>query len=526
MSFLKVSFFLFLIVGAIIYYIIPKKLQWVWLLVLSFIYYFSFSIPCSLALVYITTIIYVAGRFITKLENDRKAAIKPEGVKLSKDEKKIIKEKYTRKKKIVVAVALIFAFGLLAVIKYSDFAVTNFNRVFGSSYKSPIFVLPLGLSFFTFQAVSYVIDVYQGKCSAETNYFKMLLFVSFFPQIMQGPIGRYDHFVEGGLFSEHEWDLKRAQFGIQRIGWGLFKKLVLADRAGVVVSTVTANVAAYGGFTNVITLLMYSIQLYMDFSGGIDIVIGAAQIFGVTMDENFRQPYFSKSIGEFWRRWHISLGAWMKDYIFYPFSLTKAMNNLGKWGRKHFGKHFGTVIPICLANLLIFFIVGVWHGAEWRYICYGIYNGVIIAVSAALKPYFKKGLEVCHINAKGKFWSVVSIIRTFILVNIGWIFDICAGGMSDCATFFKGLFSNYSLEQLSTGYITSFGLAMYDYAILVAGCLVVLLVSVFKERGIVIREALGTKPLVVRWAVYYIVFACILVLGYIGKSGCFMYALF
>ncbi|MCR5516699.1 MAG: MBOAT family protein, partial [Lachnospira sp.] len=186
MSFLKVSFFLFLIVGAIIYYIIPKKLQWVWLLILSFIYYFSFSIPCSLALVYVTTIIYVAGRFITKLENDRKAAIKPEGVKLSKDEKKIIKEKYTRKKKMVVAIALVFAFGLLAVIKYSDFAVTNFNRVFGSTYKSPSFVLPLGLSFFTFQAVSYVIDVYQGKCSAETNYFKMLLFVSFFPQIMQG----------------------------------------------------------------------------------------------------------------------------------------------------------------------------------------------------------------------------------------------------------------------------------------------------------------------------------------------------
>lgn len=526
MSFLNVSFFVFLIVGTIIYYIIPKKLQWVWLLVLSFIYYFSFSIKCSLALVYVTTVIYIAGRLISKFEKDRKLATKPEGVKLSKEEKRKIKEKYTKKKKAVVAVALLFAFGLLALIKYSNFVITNFNSVFSTGFKSPSFVLPLGLSFFTFQGVSYVIDVYQGKCSAETNYFKMLLFVSFFPQIMQGPIGRYDHFVEGGLFSEHKWDLKRAQFGAQRIGWGLFKKLVLADRAGVVVSTVTANVAAYGGFTNVITLLMYSIQLYMDFSGGIDIVIGAAQIFGVTMDENFRQPYFSKSIGEFWRRWHISLGAWMKDYIFYPFSLTKAMNNLGKWGRKHFGKHFGTVIPICLANLLIFFIVGVWHGAEWRYICYGIYNGVIIAVSAALKPYFKKGLEVCHINAKGKFWSVVSIIRTFILVNIGWIFDICAGGMGDCATFFKGLFSNYSLEQLSTGYITSFGLAMYDYAILVAGCLVVLFVSILKERGIVIREALGTKPLVVRWAVYYIVFACILVLGYIGKSGGFMYALF
>ncbi|MCR5514821.1 MAG: MBOAT family protein, partial [Lachnospira sp.] len=183
MSFLNVSFFVFLIIGAIIYYIIPKKLQWVWLLVLSFIYYFSFSIKCSLALVYVTTIVYFAGLFIAKLEQDRKIVQNFEGgVKLSKEDKKIIKKKFVRKKKMVVAVALLFAFGLLAVIKYSDFAITNFNRVFSTGFKSPSFVLPLGLSFFTFQAVSYVIDVYQGKCSAETNYFKMLLFVSFFPQ--------------------------------------------------------------------------------------------------------------------------------------------------------------------------------------------------------------------------------------------------------------------------------------------------------------------------------------------------------
>ncbi|WP_031556611.1 MBOAT family O-acyltransferase [Lachnospira multipara] len=526
MSFLKISFFLFMLVGLIVYYIFPKKLQWFWLLVLSFIYYFSFSVKCSLALVYITTIIYFAGRVIESLECRRKKEIKPEGPKLTKEEKKLIKEKYTRKKKGVVALACVFAFGLLAVIKYSDFGITNFNRIFGTDFISPKFILPIGLSFFTFQGVSYVIDVYQGKCSAEHNFFKMLLFVSFFPQIMQGPIGRYNHFVEGGLFSQHKWDLRRAQFGAQRIAWGLFKKLVMADRAGVVVSTVTANVANYSGFTNIFTLLMYSIQLYMDFSGGIDIVIGAAQMFGVTMDENFRQPYFSKSIGEFWRRWHISLGAWMKDYIFYPFSLTKAMNNLGKWGRKHFGKHFGTVLPICLANLLIFFIVGVWHGAEWRYIAYGVYNGVIIAVSAALKPYFKKALELCHINSNGKFWAGFSMLRTFILVNIGWIFDICAGGMGDCVLFFKGLFRGYSISQLTSLNLTSLGLAMYDYAILFFGCLIVLYVSIRKELGVSIRESISAKPLVIRWAVYYVVFAIILVLGYIGNCCGFMYAMF
>ena len=528
MSFINVSFILFLILGMIIYYLVPKKFQWFILLVLSIIYYCSFSFKCAYALIYITTIIFVAGLLLTKLDKECKIACKREvdGVKLSREEKKTIKAKYTRKRKTVVAIACVLGFGLLALIKYTGFTVSNLNTVFGLSIKTPSFLVPIGLSFFTFQGISYVIDVYQGKCDACTNYLKMLLFVSFFPQIMQGPIGRYNHFVEGGLFAEHKWDLRRAQFGAQRIGWGLFKKLVLADRAGVLVTAVTNTTTIYGGFINVLTLLMYSIELYMDFSGGIDIVIGVAEIFGVTMDENFRQPYFSKSIGEFWRRWHISLGAWMKDYIFYPFSLTKGMNNLGKWGRKRLGKHFGTVIPICLANLLIFFIVGIWHGAEWRYVIYGIYNGLIIAVSAVLKPYFKKWLEIFHINGESKGWHIVQIIRTFILVNIGWICDISALGMRWGIDFTLGLFKNYHLSQLRLSYLSSFGLAAYDYAILLVGCLIILIVSLLKERGVNIRESIALKPIALRWAIYYGFFVMILVLGYIGTTSGFMYANF
>ena len=176
-------------------------------------------------------------------------------------------------------------------------------------------------------------------------------------------------------------------------------------------------------------VLMYSVDLYMDFSGGIDIVIGAAQMFGITMDENFRQPFFSKSIGEFWRRWHITLGTWMKDYIFYPMSLSKGMNKLSKWGKKHLGNHLGRTLPICFANLVIFFIVGIWHGAEVRYIAYGLYNGIIIAFSNLCEPIYKKGLEKFHINGDGRGWKIFKIIRTFILVNIGWIFDCCELGM-------------------------------------------------------------------------------------------------
>ena len=164
--------------------------------------------------------------------------------------------------------------------------------------------------------------------------------MSFFPQLLQGPIGRYDR-LSGQLYEGNKFDLTNIEFGLQRIIWGLGKKLILADRAAVVVNEVFGNYDNYGGLFNVVAVLMYSVQLYMDFSGGIDIVIGTAQMFGIKMDENFRQPYFSKSIGEFWRRWHITLGAWMKDYIFYPMSLSKGMNKISKWGRKHIGNFIG-----------------------------------------------------------------------------------------------------------------------------------------------------------------------------------------
>lgn len=176
----------------------------------------------------------------------------------------------------------------------------------------------------------------------------------------------------------------------------------------------------------IVALLTFSILEYCDFSGGIDVVIGVSELFGIRLDENFRQPYFSKSIGEFWRRWHITLGTWMKDYIFYPFSISKKMLAFGKKAKKIFGKKTGKILPICAANLLIFFVVGVWHGAAWKYIIYGLYNGLIIAASNLLKPYYAKWAAVCHVNTESRGWKTFQIFRTFILVNIGWLFDACA----------------------------------------------------------------------------------------------------
>ena len=528
MLFTTLYFFAFLAACLIGYYVIPKKYRWIWLLIVSYGYYFVSSVKCSLFLVYATAVIYICGILLDKVIKGSDEYLEANKETITKEEKKVYKEKVKRKKRLILAAACILNFGMLAVVKYTNFAIENINAVLsrtGGSLIEPVnWVLPLGISFFTFQSVSYIIDVYQGKYEAEKNPFKLGLFVSFFPQLLQGPIGRFNHLAPQ-LFEGNGLDIKNLQFGLQRILWGIAKKIIIADRAAVVVNEVFNNYDNYCGLIYIVAVLMYSVQLYMDFSGGMDIVIGTAQMFGVNMSENFRQPYFSKSISEFWRRWHITLGTWMKDYIFYPLSLSKAMNRFGKWGKKHFGSFVGKTLPICFANLVIFFVVGIWHGASWKYIAYGLYNGFIIAISALLKPVYEKGLKVCHINAESRGWHIFQIIRTFILVNIGWYFDM---GVSLTAALIMMKYSLVSFRfiQFTDGSLFNLGLELQDYIVILAGCAVVFVISLLKEKGINIRESVAKLALPVRWFIYYALILIIIIFGYTLGVQSFIYANF
>lgn len=528
MSFAVVGYFAFLFIGLIVYYVLPKRVRWVWLLALSYIYYFTFSIKASVYMLFTTVVIYIGGVWLDKIIKESDSYITANKAAMSRDEKKIYKEKTKKKKRIALTIILLICFGQLAVIKYSDFTIENINsilRLFGSDnvIALPKFALPLGISFFTFQSASYIIDIYQGKYECQKNVLKLGLFVSFFPQLLQGPIGRYDR-LSSQLYNGNSFELIKIQYGIQRICWGLFKKVVLADRAAVLVNLVFNDYDSYGGLLNIMAVLMYSVQLYMDFSGGIDVVIGTAQMFGITIDENFRQPYFSKSIGEFWRRWHITLGTWMKDYIFYPMSLSKAMNKFGKWGKKHFG-NIGRTLPICFANLVIFFVVGIWHGASWKYIAYGMYNGVIIAFSNLVEPFYKKTLEKFHINHDSKPWKLWMIFRTFILVNIGWYFDM-APSLREALSMMKQSVASFSFSQFTDGSLLTLGLGVRDYVIIFIGCIIVFIISILKEKGVNIRESITNKNIAIRWTLYYVLILVIIMFGYTGGVQAFIYANF
>ena len=528
MSFSSVGFFAFLLVGIIVYYVLPKNIQWVWLLILSYLYYFTFSVKASLFMVFATVTIYAGGIWLESIQKKADAYLAVNKAVITKDEKKAYKEKIKKNKRWVLLLIILLDFGMLAIVKYTDFAIENINVLLGKFGAEPFGLmnlgLPLGISFFTFQSVSYIIDVYQGKYECEKNIFKMGLFVSFFPQLLQGPIGRYDRLGKQ-LYEGHSFNLKQVEFGLQRIVWGLFKKLVIADRAAVLVLNVFTNYEMYNGFHYILAVLMYSVDLYMDFSGGIDIVICDAQMFGITMDENFRQPYFSRSISEFWRRWHITLGTWMKDYIFYPFSLSKCMNKFGKWCKKTFGNNIGKLLPVSLANLLVFFIVGIWHGAAWKYIMYGMYNGVIIAASGMLAPVYAKIHTKLHINPKSWWYQGFCIIRTFILVNIGFYFDM-APDLYAANVMLAETFTKAHLSQISMATVKAVGLSVQDLIIVGVGCLIIFIVSLLKEKGMNIRETIAQKNIAVRWIIYIAFIMFILIYGSTATTSDFIYANF
>lgn len=502
------EFLIFVGIAVIGYYLIPKRFQWIWLLIFSYIYYASSGIKILFFLLYTTITTYGTGRLLDRVNHKE----------LPRNEAK------SRKRRILIG-CLLLNFGMLAVLKYTNFAIENVNAIFHAGISFQKLILPLGISFYTFQSMGYIIDVYWGKYEAEKNPFRFALFVSFFPQLLQGPIGRFDRLARQ-LYEQHSFDLLKAQYALQLMLWGFFKKLVLADRAAVVVNQVFQNYTQYSGVTNIVAVLMYSIQLYMDFSGGMDVVMGVAALFGVELDQNFKRPYFATSITDFWHRWHITLGTWMKDYIFYPVSLSKWMGKFGKWSKKAFGKKTGRVVPICVANIIVFLVVGIWHGAAWKYIAYGLYNGLIIAISSLLAPLYRKGFEKFHINPKSGAWHVVQILRTFLLVNISWYFDM-AVSLSAAFAMMKSTVTGFSLATLTDGSLMMLGLDKLDYMILAIGCLVVFLISFLKERGIQIRESLGRKPLVIRWAVYGMLVFGIPMFGYVmTTTGGFIYAQF
>ena len=435
---------------------------------------------------------------------------------LSKEEKKRYKEGRKRVRRRWLVGCLVLNMGILAVVKYANFFITNLNSLLtaggGRGLSFLNLALPLGISFYTFQAVGYLVDVYRGTVKAEENFFQFTLFVSFFPQLIQGPISRFGELGET-LYGPHDFDRKQVCFGLQRMLWGYFKKLVVADRILAAVMTIIGDVEIYQGAYAAVGMLFYTIQLYADFTGGIDVTIGLAQTLGISVRENFNRPYFSKSLKEYWRRWHISMCSWFRDYLFYPLSTSKAMQRFTKFTRKHLGDKVGRRLPVYVSSFVVWFSTGLWHGASWNFIVWGLLNYVVLMVSEELEPLYA-GFHR-RFSVEGKFWyRLFQVGRTFVLICVLNIFD-CYASLGETVKAIGSVFTVHNWKVLWDGSLLALGLTGLDYGILAGGCLMMLGVSLV-QRGGSVREKISAKPYWVKFAVWYGLFLAVLLMGAYG----------
>lgn len=529
MELLSLLFVLLVLGGLAAYYgmghVAPQQ-QWKVLLATSMTFYILAGGWVALALLVATSLdIWYGGLTLKRLADEAK-----EARKTTKDraERKAIKARYVTKRRRALVVALIVPLVILGIFKYLNVVLYNFGAAVSPT--SLGLLLPLGISFYTFQSIGYLVDAYNEKYPPETNYARFLLFVSWFPQMIQGPIGRYDQLADQ-LFASRHADAYAMRKGFLTLGYGIFKKLTIANVLSTNVDAVFDYVSpAMPGSLVVYGVLMYSIQMYADFSGGIDMVEGVSELFGVTMARNFRQPYFSTSLADFWRRWHMSLGSFMRDYIFYPIALTKPMQDFGKWAKAHMGTHAGRTLPACLANIIVFLMVGLWHGAEWHYVAWGIYNGVIVAVSDLLAPAFKALGEKCHVDPESRAFRAFAVVRTFIVVNVGRYFD-CVKSLGDSFTCIHNTFLNFAPipfgETLALYGVPAAGQMGLSLTVAFA-CVQIAIVSVFAERGVDVRARILSLNPVVRGLLYiFVAVQIIYVLDFTAAGGGgFLYANF
>jgi D-alanyl-lipoteichoic acid acyltransferase DltB (MBOAT superfamily) len=379
MNFASAHFLLFLAALAAVYYAAPRSARWALLLAGSLYFY-----TCSGFILYILLTIattYVAARLLGVVK---------------------------RRRALVVAWCAV-NLGLLLAVKIPSLGL----------------LMPLGISFYVFQSAGYILDVYRHKAEIERNPAKLALFVSFFPQIIQGPISRHGDLAPT-LYEPEGFSPANIARGLRRILWGFFKKLVIADRLLAAVKLMSADTATFTGGYAALNILLYAVVLYADFTGGIDITIGVARFFGVRVSENFDRPFYSANIAEYWRRWHISMGAWFRDYLFYPLSVCKALRRFSKLSRKYLGNGFGKRLPVYLTTLVTWFATGLWHGATPNFIAWGLANGLVIIFSQECEPLYKKFHAACAFSNRVGY-RAFAVARTFLLMCAIRSFDIYRG---------------------------------------------------------------------------------------------------
>ena len=536
MHFISLPFFIFFIVLLMIYYTVPVRMQVIILLSGSLLFYGWADLRFLIYILFTGFTVFLAGVFIGRINearqsflNNSKSNQSPDKIIAERQKQSVQKRLYKidRIRKAVFWLALFLNLGILAGTKYTNFFIGSINAVFGSSVSFIHLLVPMGISFYTFQSLGYLIDVYRGTVSYEKSLIRFMLFTSFFPQLIQGPISRYSD-LSTTLYEPHVFSIDTILRGAERILWGLFKKLVIADRLKPLVDAVfsageglTVTLAEErSGVIIFVGMIFFVLMLYADFSGGIDITIGIAETLGIKVTENFKQPFFSRSLKEYWRRWHITMGSWFRDYVFYPVSMSKGMRGLILWSKKHLGKTVARKAPVYIATFITWFATGIWHGAGWNYVCWGLANCLILILSEELEPLYAKlrnRLYICNTFVFRVFCS----LRTFLLICFLNLFD-CTGSFSAAVTAFSSIFTAWNSQVLFNGSVLQLGLGVGDFIVIACALFVVFCVDLYEyrassfENGLDLRTRIHQLPSVLTMLIYYILFMAVIIFGVYG----------
>lgn len=484
MSIFSWQFLLFTAGALLLYYLLPRKGQWAVLLCLSLGFFYAFGALAVLgALCALAAVTFGAGLLLDRLN-------------AGADERKA-----RGKKRLVLTLCLLLSFGLLFGVRYWD---PTAGAQKGAELSLPVnaLLLPLAMSFCTLQSVGYVIDCFRGKYPAQRDPLKYLLFVSFFPQTIQGPISRWDELAPQ-LLKTHRWDPDSVKYGIQLALWGCLKKLLLADRAAPVVRAVFGAPERWGGFAYGLAVLFYCIQLYCEFSGGVDLTRGVAQMFGIQLAESVRRPIFADSLADYWRRWLITLGTWMRDYVYEPMVGSKAGAALGRRIGGRFGEAAGRRFSAACAALAVGLLVGLWHGTSLRFLFFGCYHGAILAASVLLTERFSRWRKGLGLRDGQPFLRVLRLLRTLCIVFVGRYLTR-APRLLTAFSMLKKTVLHPCFYQLKDGTLAGFGLTGLDYAVVGLGVTALLLLEWRQEKGVEIRKDLERRSAFVQWLAIFL----------------------
>ena len=500
MSFVSLKFLLFAVIVLLAYYLVPGRFQWVVLLAASLYFYTTYGFALLFFLLTSTAVAYGAGLLISSTED-------------------------AEKKKAWMRGAVLLLVAILAGAKFSETLAKGLNAVF---HGKPLFqaLAVLGISYYSFSLISYVVDVARGTDRCEKNYFRLLLFSSFFPKVIQGPISRHN-FLGSQLSEKHPFRYGEFCEGAQQILWGVFKKKVIADRLALLTGVFFGNPGQYSGAILLIAGVFYCFQLYCDFSGCMDIAEGFSLCLGIRLEKNFHHPFFSKSGAEFWRRWHITLGSWMKDYIYMPVAISPKFLRCTKSIRQKFGKRAGKSFANIIPLLCVWFTVGIWHGVNSSCIVWGLYWGFLIIFATVFSPELAKAKAFLRIDSDLPIWRFLNCLKTFVFFLFGEMITL-TDSIGSSLALLKSSFSDFRLSTIQEALFVknSFrGTSLLMSVLLIAG---LMLFEGYEERNNdKVQSIIAKQPAVLRWVLWYALIFAVIFLG-IHDPGTerFLYAQF